>query len=68
MNHVFIQALVDLYDQCPETYPDLAARSLAVLLDQEMAEMEKNGIAITRESLLNQVKETLKKYPKQKAS
>lgn len=68
MNHLLIQALVDIYNQCPHIEPEMAVRRLAVLIEGELEEMEKNGVMITRESLCAHLKETLKKYPNQKAS
>lgn len=68
MNHDLIQSLVDIYNEGPETDPNLAVRRLAVLLDQELKDMEEKGTSISRASLLQQVQESLKKYPNQKAS
>lgn len=68
MNHKLIMGLLEIYNQLPEATPDMAARRLAVLIEGELEEMEKNGVMISRESLCEHLKETLKKYPKQKAS
>lgn len=62
MNHDFIDALVELYEQLPDQTPDEAARRVAVLVDMEMEALESSGQPITRETLRASFEAAIKKH------
>lgn len=67
MNHEFISALIELYEKLPDQSPDGAAHRVAVLVEMELNELEKQGLPITREVLLQKFREAIAQHLKNAA-
>lgn len=64
INHDFVQIIVDLYKELPQSNPEIAARSVAVLLDRLIDELESDGVEVTKEELLKRARQSLQEMRK----
>lgn len=62
MNHDFINSLIDLYKELPESSPELAVRRVAALIEGEIEALEKKGVQVTRKSLLEQIQKSIQEH------
>lgn len=67
MNHNFIEALIKLYEELPESTPSLAASRVAVLIDMELEKLERAGIPLSRENLIKSIQESIDEHSRKVA-
>lgn len=67
MNHNFIETLIKLYEELPESNPSLAASRVAVLIDMELEKLERAGIPLSRENLIKSIQESIDEHSRKVA-
>jgi hypothetical protein len=63
-DHVFINRLVELYGELPESDPSMASRRTAILVEMLIKQLEAKGMPVTTQSLRELIEQVIIRHRK----